>query len=118
MNLAGSFMTHCLRRFVLGFSLAAIFALAGPPAPQQSGEYAGERNDAVRLPSGKLQSDEILKAEREQNIKDAARMAELTQQLQQDLEKNDYTVLSISTLRKTEDIGKLARKIHDRLRHY
>jgi hypothetical protein len=112
MSVAGFFMTHCLRRFVLGFSLAAIFALAGPPAQEHPGE------PAVRLPSGKMQSDEILKAERGQNIKDAARMAELTQQLQQDLEKNDYSVLSMSTLKKTEDIEKLARKIRDRLRHY
>jgi hypothetical protein len=64
-----------------------------------------------------MQRDEILKAEREQNIKDAARLVELTQQLQQDLEKNDYTVLSMSTVRKTEDIEKLVKKIRARLRH-
>ncbi|HMD71883.1 MAG TPA: hypothetical protein VKF41_11095 [Bryobacteraceae bacterium] len=115
-------MTHCLRRCALGFTLAAALALAvppglgdaGPPAPQ--GEDAGDRKD-VHLPNGKLQTDEILKAEREQNIKDAARLVELSQQLQQDLEKYDYTVLSMSTVRKTEDIEKLVKKIRTRLRH-
>jgi hypothetical protein len=125
MNVAGSYMTHCLRHCALGFSLAAVFALAFPPglgdaaplAPQaRGGEDAGDRKD-VRLPSGKLQTDEILKAEHEQNIKDAARLVELAQQLQQDLEKYDYTVLPMSTLKKTEDIEKLVKKIRTRLRH-
>lgn len=118
-------MTHSLRHCALGFSLAAVLALAaptgrgdaGPPAPQENGEGAGDRTGNVRLPNGKMQRDEILKAEREQNIKDAARLVELTQQLQQDLEKNDYTVLSMSTVRKTEDIEKLVKKIRARLRH-
>jgi len=117
-------MTHCLRRCALGLSLAAVFALASPPGPGDAGppapqerEDAGDRKDGVRLPNGKLQTDEILKAEHEQNIKDAARLVELTQQLQQDLEKYDYTVLSMSTLKKTDDIEKLVKKIRTRLRH-
>ena len=110
-------MTHCLRRCAVGFSLAAVLALAVPLAPQQPGEEVGDRKEGVRLPNGKMQSDEILKVEREQNIKDAARLTELAQQLQQDLEKNGYSVLSMSTIKKTEDIEKLARKIHGRLRH-
>ena len=118
-------MTHCLRRCALGFSLAAVFALAvprglgdaGPPARQERGEDSGDRKEGVRLPNGKMQTDEILKAEREQNIKDAARLVELTQQLQQDLEKYDYSILSMTTVRKTEDIEKLVKKIRSRLRH-
>jgi len=118
-------MTHCLRRCAVGFSLAAVLALAvptgrgdaGPPRAQERAEDAGDRKDSVRLPNGKLQTDEILKAEHAQNVKDAARLVELTQQLQQDLEKYDYTVLSMSTLKKTEDIEKLVKKIRTRLRH-
>lgn len=111
-------MTLWLRRSVVGFPLAAVFAMAASPARQAgaASDGAGQSGD-VRLPSGKLQRDEILKAEREENIKDAARLTELAQQLQQDLEKYDYTVLSMSTLKKTEDIEKLARKIRTRLRH-
>jgi hypothetical protein len=119
-------MTHWLRRSALGFSLAAVLALAVPfgqgepasPAPQvgRGGGGADEQGD-VRLPSGKLQKDEILKAEHQQNIKDAAQLAELVQQLQEELEKNDYSVLSMSTLKKTEDSEKLAKKIRARLRH-
>jgi len=35
--------------------------------------------------------------------------------LKQDLEKNDRHVLSISTVKKTEEIEKLAKHIHSRL---
>lgn len=77
----------------------------------------GDDQQDVELPSGKSQRDEILKAEREQNIKDAAQLVELAQQLQQDLEKNDRFVLSLATLKKTDEIEKLAKKIRGRLRH-
>ena len=76
-----------------------------------------DRQEDTRLPNGKLQKDEILKAEHEQNVKDAAQLTELAQQLQLDLEKEDRYVLSMSTLKKTEDIEKLAKKIRSRLRH-
>ena len=63
------------------------------------------------------QRDEILKAEHEQNLKDAGQLVDLAQQLQQDLEKNDRFVLSMATLKKTDDTEKLAKRIRSRLRH-
>jgi hypothetical protein len=69
-----------------------------------------------RLPNGKMQRDEILKAEYEQNVKDAAKLADLAQELKDELEKNDRFVLSLTTLKKTDEIEKLARKIRSRLR--
>jgi len=61
--------------------------------------------------------DEILKAEHQQNLKDAAQLVELSEQLKEELEKNDRFVLSMSSLKKTDDIEKLVRKIRSRLRH-
>jgi len=111
-------MTLWRRRSALGLPLAAVFAMASTAARQESvSPTSGDGPGDVRLPSGKMQKDEILKQDREENIKDAARLADLARQLQQDLEKQDYTVLSMSTLKKTEDIEKLARKIRTRLRH-
>ncbi|SPE40908.1 conserved exported hypothetical protein [Candidatus Sulfopaludibacter sp. SbA3] len=104
------------RRCAAILSVAALSSLAvpaqGPTVPSPSSQ-----KDDVVLPNGKLQKDEILKAELQQNIKDAAQLTELAQQLQEDLEKNDRFVLSLSTLKKTEDIEKLAKKIRSRLRH-
>ena len=70
-----------------------------------------------RLPNGKLQRDEILKAEHEQNVKDADHLVELAGQLKEEIEKNDRFVLSVSTLKKTDEIEKLVKKIRTRLRH-
>jgi hypothetical protein len=116
-----------LRRSVLIFLLAAISNVASPqrggggpdPSTPPSG-IAGrsqEQPPDSKLPNGKSQRDEILKAEHEQNLKDAAQLVDLAQQLQQDLEKNDAFVFSISTLKKTDDIEKLDKKIRSRLRH-
>lgn len=79
---------------------------------------AGEANRDVRLPNGKSQQEEILKADYEKTLKDASELIEMAEQLKQDLEKNDRHVLSVSALKKTEDIEKLARKIRSRLRRF
>ena len=91
--------------------MAILLASAAPP--QQPPHVPQE--DA-RLPNGKLQRDEILKAEHEQNVKDAAQLVDLAQQLQQDIEKNDRYVLSLSTLKKADEIEKLIKKIRSRMR--
>ena len=72
----------------------------------------------ARLPNGKLQMDEIAKADHKRTLKDAAQLVELAEGLKQDLEKDDSHVLSVSSLRKTEDIEKLARKIRSRLKRF
>jgi hypothetical protein len=89
---------------------------------QGSGRGGGRRGGAaeeedVILPSGKSQKEEILKAEHQQNLKDAAELAELAEQLKIELEKNDRYILSMATLKKTDDIEKLAKRISARLRH-
>ena len=89
---------------------------------QGSGRGGGRRGDAaeeedVVLPNGKSQKEEILKAEHRQNLKDAAELAELAEQLKIELEKNDRYILSMATLKKTDDIEKLAKRIRARLRH-
>src|ERR1044071_3288189 len=103
-------MKHLFRRCAVTLSFAALFSLALSQGQQPTQED-------VKLPSGKSQRDEILKAEHEQNLKDAAQLVDLAQQLQQDLEKNERFVLSLSTLKKTDDIEKLVKKIRSRLRH-
>ena len=110
-------MKTWLRRCALVLSFAAVscFAVAQhggtrPPSPTE------DETDG-RLPNGKVQRDEILKAEREQNLKDAAQLADLAEQLKQELEKNDRYVLSVSSLKKTDEIEKLVKKIRSRLRH-
>lgn len=70
----------------------------------------------VKLPNGKSQREEILKADYEKTLQDAAQLVKLSEELQDDLIKEDRHVLSIATLKKTEDIEKLAKKIRARLK--
>jgi hypothetical protein len=104
------------RRCALILSIAALSSFTVPAqAPQPS---PPSQKEDVTLPNGRSQKDEILKAEYQQNLKDAAQLTELAQQLQEELEKNDRFVFSISTLKKTDDIEKLVKKIRARMRHY
>ena len=113
-------MTLWIRRGVVVLVLLAgvsVYALQ-----QQGSGRGGRRGGAddeedVLLPNGKSQKEEILKAEHRQNIKDAADLAELAEQLKIDLEKNDRYIVSMATLKKTDDIEKLAKRIRARLRH-
>ena len=75
-----------------------------------------EKEEETRLPNGKLQRDEILKVEHEKSLKDAGDLIRLTQELKADLEKSGTFVVPVQTIRRTEDIEKLARRIRSRLK--
>jgi hypothetical protein len=80
---------------------------------------AQENNEApedLRLPNGKKQRDEILKADYEKDRKDAQEMTNLARSFEEDLEKNDRFVLSVASLKKLDDIEKLTKRIRGRLK--
>ena len=100
--------------------VALSFALFAQTPPGNARHQRPEEtsNEDVRLPNGKLQREEILKADYQKSLEDARELSKLADELKIDLEKNDLNVLSIATLKKTEDIDKLAKQIHDRLKRY
>ena len=110
-------MKPWLRRCALMLAFAAVSCFAVAQRGETRSQSPTEDETGVRLPNGKVQRDEILKADHEQNLKDAAQLADLAEQLKQELEKNDRYVLSLSTLKKTDEIEKLVKKIRSRLRH-
>jgi hypothetical protein len=69
-------------------------------------------------PVGKLQVEAMLKEDHKHAIQEAAQLLELAEGLKQELEKDDRHVLSVGSLRKTEEIEKLARKIRGRLKRF
>src|SRR5689334_3431629 len=77
-----------------------------------------KREEPVRLPSGKLQSDEIIKADHEKSLKDAGELLKLAEDLKIELEKNDAHVLSVGAVKKTEEIEKLAKRIRQRMKRF
>jgi hypothetical protein len=104
-------MNFTIRRCAILIMGAGLLTTA-LPQDRQGPQHPTE----TRLPNGKLQSDEILKVEHEANIKDAAELADLAEQLKIDLEKNDRFVISMATIKKTDEIEKLAKRIRSRMR--
>lgn len=81
--------------------------------------YQKPKEDPIpRLPDGRSQTEEILKADHAQNLKDAGELYRLSEELKIELEKNDRHVLSVGMLKKTEEIEKLAKRIRGRLKRY
>jgi hypothetical protein len=96
-------------------SIALALAL-GATTPAQVVPQTPGRDEEVRLPSGSLQKDEILKEDFKKTLDDAAKLLQLAEDLKIELEKNERHVLSISSLKKTEEIEKIAKRIRGRLR--
>ena len=83
----------------------------GPPA-------SPGRDADVRLPNGKLQRDEIAKADYKKNLDDATELLKLVTDLQSDLDKQGAYIVSLKSIKQTEDIEKLAKNIRGRLKRY
>ena len=74
--------------------------------------------DQVRLPNGKLQQEEIVKSEHDKVVQEVNQLVALSQALQKDVQDSGAHVLSVSSIHKTEDIERLAKRIRSRMRGY
>jgi hypothetical protein len=82
-----------------------------PPPPDHP---AADR----KLPNGKSQREEILKADYKKNVSDAAELSKLAGELKSQLENGNPDVVSVKSLRQLEQIEKLAKRIRGRLKRY
>jgi hypothetical protein len=103
---------------ILTAALALQAQQAQSPQPPHVPAPAEGAPEDVRLPSGKLQREEILKSDYQKSLEDARALSKLADELKADMEKNDYNVLSLATLKKVDEIDKLAKRIHDRLKRF
>ena len=71
--------------FLLFLTAVVLFLTAVAPAALQQEPPYGHLEVDPKLPNGKSQRDEVLKVEREDNIRDAAKLVALSQSLQADL---------------------------------
>ncbi len=89
------------------------FALLGmAPQPPQSTVPDDQ------LPNGKSRQEEILKLDHKKNLEDAAAMAKLAEEVSEDLEKDDRYVFSLKTMKKLDEIERLAKTVRGRLKKY
>jgi hypothetical protein len=107
----------------------AIFSLAGSvllSARGQSSQFPDEQNERrlpipelgdedKRLPNGKSQKNAMAKEQHEQALKDANQLITVAEQLRDELQKAGDYVVPVSSVKKTEQIEKLAKRIRGRL---
>jgi hypothetical protein len=98
--------------------VVAALACISLGAPQRPPRTPDTEPPPVRLPNGKLQTDEILKADYEQNLKDLKQMQKLMDEIRGELEKNEQYVLSLGAIKKLEEIEKLSQKVRGRMRRW
>ncbi len=98
--------------YVLTACMLGLLGIADQIPPQPEAEKP------VRMPSGRLQSEEILKADHARSLEDSARILKLAEELKIEIEKNDRYVLSLGAIRKTEEIEKLAKRIRGRMKRF
>ncbi len=82
-----------------------------PPFPDSN-----KPTEDRKLPNGKSQNDAIAKSDHEQALKDAKDLIRVAEQLRDELQKAGSYVVPVSSVKKTEEIEKLARRIRGRLK--
>ncbi|MFL6354002.1 MAG: hypothetical protein ACJ74Z_19425 [Bryobacteraceae bacterium] len=117
-------VSACSRRTIFLSSIASALVCAKAQDDQQQqpdGHLppfpSPEKRDRDRkLPNGKSQNDAIAKQNHEQALKDANDLIAVAGQLRDELQKAGNYVVPISSVKKTEEIEKLARRIRGRLK--
>jgi hypothetical protein len=104
-------------RQILIVLMCVMFVSVGQQQPPPRTPAPGSDPD-VKLPDGRSQRDAIAKEDYQKSLEDARELVKLAESLQSELEKNDQFVISVSEIRKTEDIEKLAKRIRGRLKRF
>lgn len=87
-----------------------------PSIPGQRKHPFPDEDSDQKLPNGKSQKDAIAAEQHAQALKAADNLIALAQEVKGELEKAGNFVVPVSTIKKTEEIEKLARKIRGKLR--
>lgn len=77
---------------------------------------APNSDEDKKLPNGKSEKDEIAKDEHQRALNDAENLLSIAQDLRDELKKAGNYVVPVTSVKKTEEIEKLARRIRGRLK--
>ena len=94
----------------------ALWLTAQAPSQQPFPPHRPDERPDVLLPSGKSQRQELLKADYKKAKSEASELVKLSQELKDAIDDGEHQVLSLRTVKKAEEVEKLARRIKDRLR--
>jgi hypothetical protein len=76
-----------------------------------------DSNEDQRLPDGRSQKNAIAKQQHEQALKDADELCDMAGELRDELRKAGNFVVPVGSVKKTEEIERLAKKIRGRLKY-
>jgi len=86
--------------------------------PSQDGRFKfPDNNEDQRLPDGRSQKNAIAKQQHEQALKDADQLYDMASELRDELRKAGVFVVPVGSVKKTEEIERLAKKIRGRLKY-
>ncbi len=108
-------MDHTRRAALLSLLASPLTANAQAPYERQLPVPRDPAEDG-KLPNGKSQKDAIAKQNHEEALKDAGDLVAAAEELQDQLKKAGSYVVPVESVRKTEEIEKLARRIRGRLK--
>jgi hypothetical protein len=107
-----------MKRLCLIFALfCGCFAQPQAPPPRSPNQRPSEPSPEG-TPDAKTQREMIIKDDYKKNLKEAAELLKLAEDLKEDLENSDKNIVSVKAIKKTEDIEKLERSIRSRLKRY
>ena len=111
-------MGHTRRTAIFTLLTSAVLsgAVQDPQDPDRRLPIPSNSDEDKKLPNGKSQKDAIAKQDHEQALKDANALLTVAQQLRDELQKAGNYVVPVSSVKKTEEIEKLARRIRGRLK--
>lgn len=99
---------------------AALLLLTGVllPGIGQRGGRLNTFSDASEQPPQRVGPSDTAraKAERDRNIQDATRLSELADKIKRDLSASSSFTLSLATVKDSEEMAKLSKKLHSRLK--
>jgi cell division septation protein DedD len=113
-------MSRTRRSALLTFS-APLLAAAAPQLPGEREPQHGppdihRPDEDAKLPNGKSQKDAIARQNHEASLKDASDLVTAAKALEQELKDAGSYVVQVASVKRTEDIEKLARRIRSRLK--
>ena len=97
----------------------ALFALCAAFGQTTGIPPAGERDPStvpIPMPPAQAVRQARLKADYRKNVMEASQMIRLSAQLRDELIRNKTDILSVKSLKLTEDIEKLAKSVRGRLK--
>ena len=106
-------------KMILKHSLCSVVLLGCALAVSgQDPMKRGQRQSQEEKDLQAKQQKALIKEDYEKNLEDSRSMVRLSESLRDEIEKSDQNIVSMSAMKKAEEIEKLSKRIRSRLKRY